>query len=161
MRARPPKPLRVRLWPTRGQFEQSHRELIEELAHLRTAVGGLATDYQELAAHYERLAADQERLLSGPGGLMSAQETVRGSIEQLLDGQAEIRTRLRRTQALTARAYEALHDWPTRLDSARAERAYAEASPAAAPAMPAATCSTGHPASPGRRLGRSNTYRVF
>src|SRR5207244_9241787 len=47
--------------------------------------------------------------------------------------QAELRTRLRRTQALTARTYEALHGWPDKLTVARQhpeyELAYSEAEP--------------------------------
>jgi hypothetical protein len=52
---------------------------------------------------------------------------------QLIERQAEIATRLRRTQALAARAYEAVHDWPGRLAAARAgadyELAYSDPDP--------------------------------
>jgi glycosyltransferase involved in cell wall biosynthesis len=48
-------------------------------------------------------------------------------------GQAELRTRLRRTQALTARVYEQLHAWPELLADAREragyELAYSEPQP--------------------------------
>jgi hypothetical protein len=47
--------------------------------------------------------------------------------------QAELRTRLRRTQALTARTYEAVHGWPEQLAGARQhpdyELAYSDAEP--------------------------------
>jgi hypothetical protein len=47
--------------------------------------------------------------------------------EQMLSGQAELRTRLRRTQALTARTYEALQGWPAQLAAARSEPTYEHA----------------------------------
>jgi hypothetical protein len=47
--------------------------------------------------------------------------------------QAEMRTRLRRTQGLVARTYEAIHDWPRQLAAAREhpeyERSYSEPEP--------------------------------
>jgi hypothetical protein len=53
--------------------------------------------------------------------------------ELLLQMQFELRTRVRRTQALTARAYEAAHDWPQLLAEAREspdyERPYAAHEP--------------------------------
>jgi hypothetical protein len=113
MRLRPPKPLRAGLWPTRGRFEQRDGDVIGELVRIRSALRRLAAGHEELVARQERLAADQE--------------TVRDGVKQVLDGQAELRTRLRRTQALTARVYEALHDWPALLALARAEPAYAGA----------------------------------
>lgn len=54
-------------------------------------------------------------------------------VEQVAEGQAELRTRTRRAQALTARTYETLHDWPALLERARAapeyELAFAEHEP--------------------------------
>jgi hypothetical protein len=44
--------------------------------------------------------------------------------EQLYAWQAEMVVRLRRTQALTARVYEHLHDWPALLKEARAHASY-------------------------------------
>jgi glycosyltransferase involved in cell wall biosynthesis len=44
--------------------------------------------------------------------------------DQLFAAQAELTTRLRRTQALTARAYEALQDWPALLQAARTDPGY-------------------------------------
>jgi glycosyltransferase involved in cell wall biosynthesis len=52
---------------------------------------------------------------------------------QLLDLLAETRTRTRRTQALTARAYEALQGWPELLAAARADRGYERAYETARP----------------------------
>lgn len=40
-------------------------------------------------------------------------------VEQIADGQSELRTRTRRVQALTARTYETLRDWPALLAKAR------------------------------------------
>jgi hypothetical protein len=45
--------------------------------------------------------------------------------QDLLAGQAELHTRLRRTQALTARAYEAIQGWPQLLERARQADDYA------------------------------------
>jgi hypothetical protein len=91
--------MRVRLWPTQGLFERRHGELIDEL--------------KEAAARHDELAA--------------ALQTLHTAVGQLLEGQAELRTRLRRTQALAARAYEAIDDWPALLAAARAEPAYTQA----------------------------------
>jgi hypothetical protein len=71
----------------------------------------------ELQQAVAALAAAQEQLLAG-------QEQLRAGQRQLLDGQAELRTRLRRTQALTARAYERVHDWPGLLRAAREDPDY-------------------------------------
>jgi hypothetical protein len=44
--------------------------------------------------------------------------------EQVIAWEAELRTRLRRTQALTARVYESLGRWPARLSEARTQPEY-------------------------------------
>jgi hypothetical protein len=97
-----------RLWPTRRRFEWRHTELMAELATLRESVRELSA----LQATLDQLTASQE---------------------QMFDWQAETRIRLRRTQALTARVYERLHDWPSRLADARRldsyERAYRDREP--------------------------------
>ena len=115
--------LRDRLWPSRRLFEHSQRELTQgidqgfrgvagEVADLRETVAALATDLAAVSAVIRGLAADSQ---------------------ELVQVQAELRTRLRRTQALTARSYEAIHDWPGRLAAARAdpefEAAYTDPDP--------------------------------
>ncbi len=85
-----------KLWPTQRRFEWRHGELAGQLAALRTSV-------EELTG---------------------AVELVRARQEDIFAGQAELRTRLRRTQALTARVYEHLHDWPALLAAARAQDGY-------------------------------------
>jgi Glycosyl transferase family 2 len=88
--------LRSKLWPTRRLFEGALREVSQELAALR-ALG------EELSA---------------------AQAGISARVDQIFDWQAEVHTRIRRTQALTARSYEALQGWPALLDSARREATY-------------------------------------
>jgi hypothetical protein len=68
-------------------------------AALEAQLDGIAGSLAEMAAEQRRLAA----------------------------GQAELRTRLRRTQALTARTYEALQGWPAELAAAREGAHYARA----------------------------------
>lgn len=89
--------LRSRLWPTRRLFEGVHGQVRQELAELRGLV-------EELAATQARISARQD---------------------QVLPWQAEVHTRVRRAQALSARAYEAAQNWPALLDAARREPAYA------------------------------------
>jgi hypothetical protein len=91
--------LRSRLWPTRRYFELRLGRLEEQLDAIRGSL-------QELAADRERTAGESERLLAG---------------------QAELRSRLRRNQGLTARTYEALQDWPSQLAQARQSERYARA----------------------------------
>jgi hypothetical protein len=71
----------------------------------------------------------EERIAS----LQGAVAALAAGQQQLLDGQAELRTRLRRAQALTARVYEGLHDWPGLLQAARGhpnyELAYSDPDP--------------------------------
>ena len=109
--------LRDRLWPSRRLFEHSQRELTGsvdqgfrgvagEVADLRETVAGLATDLAAVAAAARGLGAESHELVLV---------------------QAELRTRLRRTQALTARTYEAIHDWPGLLAAARADPGFEEA----------------------------------
>jgi hypothetical protein len=51
-------------------------------------------------------------------------EALHDSQRRLNEFGAELRTRLRRTQALTARVYEAQHRWPELLEAARADPGY-------------------------------------
>jgi hypothetical protein len=95
--------IRSRLWPTRRLFEGRHLELAYQIAELRALVDQVA---DEQRARLVALDASQQRLAAV---------------------QAELRTRLRRTQALTARAYEAQQQWPALLGAARAEPSYARA----------------------------------
>lgn len=85
-----------RKWPTNRQFEWRYRELSRELGELKVMVGELRESLNEARTREERLVA----------------------------WQAETRTRLRRTQALTARVYEALQRWPDQLAQARRESSY-------------------------------------
>ena len=93
----------TRLWPTRRLFEGRHLELAHQVAELRALVDQVA---EEQRARLVALDASQQRLAAA---------------------QAELRTRLRRTQALTARVYEAQQRWPALLEAARAEPSYARA----------------------------------
>ncbi len=101
--------------------------MIDELVRIRAALRRLAAGRARLAARRKRLGVGRARLAARRKRLAADQKTVRGALQQVLDGQAELRTRLRRTQALTARVYEALQDWPALLAAARAEPAYAGA----------------------------------
>ncbi len=71
------------------------------------------TQQASLAAVEQQLAAISERL-----------DALALGQQQLIAVQAELQTRLRRTQALVARTYEALPDWPGQLDDARGTREY-------------------------------------
>jgi hypothetical protein len=51
-------------------------------------------------------------------------ESLGARLDQLANTQAEMRSRLRRNQALTARAYEALQGWPELLAAARERHEY-------------------------------------
>jgi hypothetical protein len=96
--------IRSRMWPTRRLFDGRQRELAEELAtYLADVRGSLGAQLSEQRRELAELAA---------------------IVAQLRDGQAEIRTRMRRTQALTARAYEAVHDWSGQLAAARSAPDY-------------------------------------
>lgn len=70
---------------------------------LDAKLDALARQIAELTQTVERIAADQQSAVLG---------------------QAELRTRVRRAQALTARTYEALQGWPELLASARAAEDY-------------------------------------
>jgi Glycosyl transferase family 2 len=83
--------VRTRMWPTRRLFEGRHRELSHALTDLRERVSGLHTELAALSARQEQMFVQQ----------------------------AELVTRLRRTQALTARTYEAQQGWETLLAAAR------------------------------------------
>ncbi len=86
--------------------------------------------HRHFTLRQDRLDAE---LSSIRAGLQQLAEQLAEQQRLALAAQAELRTRLRRTQALTARAYEALQDWPQQLDRARAgdayERAYTEPEP--------------------------------
>jgi hypothetical protein len=84
------------MWPTRRLFEGRHRELAGELADLRAGLAAMHEGFAELA----------------------------GQQQQMLVRQAEMLTRLRRTQALTARTYEAQQGWTALLAAARAGVGY-------------------------------------
>src|SRR5579862_5944342 len=96
--------LRARLWPTRRLFD----------ARLSAAVRELAGYLSDVRGSVGRDVGDMRREL---GELTTA-------VAQLREGQEEMRTRLRRTQALTARAYEAIHGWPELLAAARSQPDY-------------------------------------
>jgi hypothetical protein len=67
-----------------------------------------------------RLAALAQSLAT----LVAEVSAIRATVSEMSVVQAEMRTRLRRTQALTARAYEAALDWPGLLAAARASADY-------------------------------------
>ena len=85
---------------------------------------------------YEHRSAELHRELAA---LREAVEEISERQQHMLLWQAEMRTRLRRTQALAARAYEGLQDWPGQLAAARRnpdyERAYSEPEPLISVAM--------------------------
>ena len=103
MRTHELRALRARLWPTRRYFE--HRQ-----AMLEAQIAALATRSAELADRVHELGAEVRRLSDGQREAAAVR--------------AEMRTRLRRTQALTARTYEAVHDWPAALARAREADGY-------------------------------------
>ena len=99
-----------RLWPTRRLFEGRHHELAHQLAELSQQV-------MELRLFADQLADEQRaRLLA-----------LEASQQHLTAVQSELRTRLRRTQALVARTYEAEQRWPELLAAARAQPGYEQA----------------------------------
>jgi hypothetical protein len=100
------------MWPTRRLFEGRHRELGGEVAGLRAGLGALHTELADLRAG---LAA----LHSGLDALHPELAEFSARQEQMFVQQAELVTRLRRTQALTARTYEAQQGWETLLAAAR------------------------------------------
>ncbi len=91
--------------------------LTRQIGEIAQAVGRLEADQRALLAGQRALLAAQEAQLGGQGTLLADQQA-------LLAGQAELRTRVRRAQALTARTYEAVHDWPTLLAAARSADDY-------------------------------------
>jgi hypothetical protein len=101
------------LWPTRRYFELRQQQLQEQLGALEAALAEIAGDCRRLAVAQEQLS--------------QAQAQAAAADDRLLAGQAEVRTRLRRTQALSARTYEALAGWPAQLEQARVSAAYARA----------------------------------
>lgn len=65
-----------------------------------------------------------ESLRAEIGALAGQLSELTAKVEQIVEGQAELRTRTRRVQALTARTYEAVGDWPSLLAAARGARGY-------------------------------------
>jgi hypothetical protein len=95
----------------------------KRLSRLGLRAGQLDSGLEEQLETISRQLAD----------LTVAVEQVRASQKRSADWQAEMRTRVRRTQALTARAYESLQGWPELLARARVgddyERAYIDPDP--------------------------------
>jgi hypothetical protein len=98
--------LRSRLWLARSTGDQRQAQLDAGLEKVSISIA-------ELSDALRRQADETRQAVAG--------------YQQLLEGQAEIRTRLRRNQALTARAYEALQRWPEKLAAARASDDYTRA----------------------------------
>jgi hypothetical protein len=88
--------LRRRAWPTRRAFDA-------RLDAVQARLDAMGAQIAELASSIENLDAQQQ---------------------QLTAWEAETRTRVRRTQALTARVYEGLREWPALLADARAAPDY-------------------------------------
>ena len=105
--------MRSKLWPTRRLFEWRHGQLTQELAAVRESIEGLKTMHSSI----DGLRGELTTLRDVVEGLAVRQESIFAT-------QAELRTRLRRTQALSARTYELLHDWPALLTAARSEETY-------------------------------------
>jgi hypothetical protein len=114
---------RNRLWPTRRLFEGRQLELAQRLAALSQQSTVLAQQVAELR-QLVAATADEQR---------SRVMALEASQQPLAAVEFELRTRLRRTQALVARTYEAQQRWPELLAAARAqpeyERAYVDPSP--------------------------------
>lgn len=91
--------MRARLWPTRRFFELRHGELDARLDGVAAQVSAIGLAVGRLEAHNQHLVTVQ----------------------------AELQTRVRRSQALLARTYERLHDWPSLLAAARETQRYADA----------------------------------
>jgi Glycosyl transferase family 2 len=73
---------------------------------------------------HDALEAKLDTLSQQVAGLGEAVGRIADGQHKLVEGQAELRTRVRRAQALTARAYEALQGWPELLATARAMEDY-------------------------------------
>jgi hypothetical protein len=87
------------MWPTRRYFELCQGQLEERLAGIAEQVSGIGQAVARLEAESRQLAVVQ----------------------------AELQTRGRRSQALIARTYERVHDWPGLLAAARETPRYAAA----------------------------------
>jgi Glycosyl transferase family 2 len=105
----------------RATFGAAHQHLLREghrrprrleVAIIPLVYGGLKALGRRDRGLVESLEARIDELARQLGELTA-------KVEQIAEGQAELRTRTRRTQALTARTYEALHDWPALLRAAR------------------------------------------
>jgi Glycosyl transferase family 2 len=97
---------RARLWPTRRYFELRQSALESELAGIARQVSEIAGQVSAIGLAVGRVEAENQRLLAV---------------------QAEMQSRARRSQALVARTYERLHDWPSLLAEARVTPQYASA----------------------------------
>lgn len=73
---------------------------------------------------HDALEAKLDTLSQQVAGFAEGVEQILAGQRRLAEGQAELRTRVRRAQALTARAYEALQGWPELLATARAAEDY-------------------------------------
>jgi hypothetical protein len=91
-----PAYLHTRLWPPRWLLEARHVEVMQAL----------------------------EDLSSSQGRLRGAIEALDSRVGHIEYRQAEVMSRIRRTQALAARAYEATQRWPERLAAAREREDY-------------------------------------
>jgi len=92
--------LRARLWPPLWLTEQRHHEQMQALETYARRAESLQRTEDELRGLVEHLSSD------------------------IADREHEMITRLRRTQALAARAYEAAQRWPEKLAAARAHEDY-------------------------------------
>jgi Glycosyl transferase family 2 len=92
------------MWPTRRYFELRHSILEAELAGIAGQVSVISEQLSGVGLAVGRLEAENQRLLAVQG---------------------ELQSRVRRSQALLARTYERLHDWPSLLAAARETPRYA------------------------------------
>jgi hypothetical protein len=101
-----------------GSFAGCHAcddiRVLDRLTALRNRLRGHEADLEEQLATLHREVGELHETLSR---IEAAQST-------LIDRQAETGTRVRRTQALTARTYERLARWPELIATARAQEGY-------------------------------------
>ncbi len=103
MAARRLSSLRGRLWSAEDPADERHRDYMRALETVHTAINEVGRAQGHLAAQLER---------------------IEGHVARVENRQFELQTRLRRTQALSARAYEASQAWPEKLAVARASDDY-------------------------------------
>jgi hypothetical protein len=115
-----------RLWPARRYSELREGGLEGQLAALVADVQAMRAEMQTMREQLGQLGQLTDEHRRTQLTVIERQDEARAAL-------AELRTRLRRTQGLTARTYEAVHDWPAALAAARAEpvyeRAYQEVQP--------------------------------